>query len=456
MKEKEWLESYKKVLVYYQEHGNINVTSRSTTVINREVFNIGTWIRNQRINYKEGRLNNEQIDLLKSLGFKFESAVERTSWEAKYDALKEYRNNHGHLCLPNRYPIILSDGKTADLGTFLNTQKALYRSGKLSEEKIKKLESLGVVWRRKSFEEMYSILKKYYEENLDLQVPSDYRIEIDGTEVLLGQYVRNLRSFYKRGKLSIEKIKLLESIGMVWNYKEEVKLKSNWLKMYKEAVLYSISNGELYMNENYKVIRDGKCLNLGTWLHSQRSLYSKGKLNEEQIAMLEGINIEWDMEKNRKKASFNRWLKNYEEACKYYYRFGNLFVPSTYTTTSNGKTYKLGVWINSQRKDYRNNNLSEEKINLLESIGMIWNYNKDYSGVTLNGVLEILKEYKSTFGNLDISSDYVYTFNDVVNFNLGEYLSKLRSQYRRGKVSVKTFKEFYDLGFDWDKQVLVK
>ena len=63
------------------------------------------------------------------------------------------------------------------------------------------------------------------------------------------------------------------------------------------------------------------------------------------------------------------WNKKYLAAKLYFEKYGNLEVPVLYTTTSG---IKLGVWIQSQRTKYRNGNLLQERKELLDLIGMIW------------------------------------------------------------------------------------
>ena len=64
-----------------------------------------------------------------------------------------------------------------------------------------------------------------------------------------------------------------------------------------------------------------------------------------------------------------RWMQMYEYAKKYYEQNGNLEIPAQYICEGN---IKLGSWIRTQRINYQNEELKEERKKLLEKIGMKW------------------------------------------------------------------------------------
>ena len=63
------------------------------------------------------------------------------------------------------------------------------------------------------------------------------------------------------------------------------------------------------------------------------------------------------------------WNRNYDLAKDYYKEHGNLLIPRSYIIDN----IALGNWIHLQRNYYKKNKLTKEKIDLLESIGMVWN-----------------------------------------------------------------------------------
>ena len=164
---------------------------------------IGYWIGTQKGLYKQGKLSEEKVQKLKCLGIKFNS---RLSWNDKYELLKEFINKN------NRLPIKNTIYKDIKLGDWLHTQKDLYRQGKLSEEKVKKLKCLNInilinnntIWNDK-----YELLKEFINKNNRL--PKSAEIYKD---IRLGNWLNNQKHFYKKGKLSEEKVQKLESLGV--------------------------------------------------------------------------------------------------------------------------------------------------------------------------------------------------------------------------------------------------
>ena len=164
---------------------------------------IGYWIGTQKGLYRQGKLSEEKVQKLKCLGIKFNS---RLSWNDKYELLKEFINKN------NRLPIKNTIYKDIKLGDWLHTQKDLYRQGKLSEEKVKKLKCLNInilinnntVWNDK-----YELLKEFINKNNRL--PKSVETYKD---IRLGSWLNNQKHFYKKGKLSEEKVQKLESLGV--------------------------------------------------------------------------------------------------------------------------------------------------------------------------------------------------------------------------------------------------
>ena len=104
----------------------------------------------------------------------------------------------------------------------------------------------------------YNLAKEYYINNGDLLIPSRY--EISG--VKLGEWIRTQRKNYKNNKLSKEKIKFLNDIGMVWS-----QFDNQWQENYDLAKKYFLKNGNLLIPERYEI----NGVKLGKWIHSQRS-----------------------------------------------------------------------------------------------------------------------------------------------------------------------------------------
>ena len=76
---------------------------------------------------------------LDQLGFVW--SRQEHAWETHFQELKAFKKRHGHCNVSSR-------SKTdALLGNWVYSQHRLRKLGKLSEERIRRLEALGIQWR---------------------------------------------------------------------------------------------------------------------------------------------------------------------------------------------------------------------------------------------------------------------------------------------------------------------
>ena len=153
------------------------------------------------------------------------------------------------------------------------------------------------------------------------------------------------------------------------------------------------------------------------------------------------------------------WEEMYELAKKYYEYHGDLKIPAKFKTI-NGYEYNdtgvnLGTWLYTQRK---NKNLSEERRNLLSSIGMSLRGN---NASQWNKNYELAKKYYEYHGNLEIPAKFKtingYEYNDTgvnlgawlytqrQNKNLSDERRKLLSNIGMRFISLKEEKVWYSL-----------
>lgn len=140
------------------------------------------------------------------------------------------------------------------------------------------------------------------------------------------------------------------------------------------------------------------------------------------------------------------WDTYYEAAKQWYEEKGNLKIPKSYVT---GAGLTLGAWINTQRRVKSGNisgNLTWEKIQKLNDIGMIW----DVMDSSWQEVLEELKSYRNTYGNLDIKAKYV----SPTGFRLGSWINNMRFKVKKYGIEQaltdEQRKELEELGMIWD------
>ena len=276
-----------------------------------------------------------------------------------------------------------------------------------------------------SFEEWFSLAENYYKEHGNLLVPLKY---VTPTGEKLGIWIVNNRKRYADGLLSADRVRALNSIGMFWSIHEK-----NWQEMYTALLEYQSIHGDLNVPSKY-VTENGKPL--GRWLINQRALYLKGTLPEEHKEKLESIGIIW-------KSNETKWSFMYKLATEYKKEHGNLNIPQNYIA-SDGKT--LGLWLQTQRNNYRDGKLKPERIKLLEDIGINWRLKQCYSWEEMYC---LAAEYYKTNGNLTIPRSY----KAPNGANLGTWLSSQRQKYRQGKLEKEKALALENIGVVWDFKI---
>lgn len=372
-----WDMYYASAKQYYKENGNLEVPARYIT---EEGYALGSWLNNQKAIRKgtiSGKLTEEQIQKLDEIGMIWDSLG--YFWEQNYKLAKEYYLTHGNLDIQTNYKS--KDGK--HLGNWILRQRQLYQSNSLTDEQIKKLDSIGMDWMDRVdriWENGFIEAKSYSEENGNLCVPKNYR---SNTDFPLGIWIQRQRSLYKSNKISEDRIKRLIDIGMNWN-------PDNWESRFNLVKQYYEEHGNI--NISQKEVIQGVWL--GKWIVSQKKAMQEGKLTNEQLDMLKTLPME---EIGRKD---NLWWSMYEEAKKYYLKFGNLNIPMDYLT-SNGK--KLSDWIIRQRRNFKLGKMPLEHKEKLDDIGFVWdikgniNNNYDYKEVgNLFRHRDLLQKVKSS------------------------------------------------------------
>ncbi len=337
------------------------------------------------------------------------------SWDMYYSHAKAYYEENGNLEIPARY--VTADGYA--LGRWLFNQKGIRNgtiAGNLTEEQIKKLDKLGMIWdyySDLSWERNYAAAKAYYEKYGDLTPVAKYVTE-DG--LALGNWLSSIRTWERAGVhrqyLTPERIEALNRIGMVWDV-----LDYFWEKNYMAAVEYYREHGHLNMPSNYV---DPNGVRLGSWISKLRALRSGKKMrgtppSAEQIERLNRIGMEWEPRIS------NKWEKGFEVAKAYVHKHGDLLVPIDYVTEDG---YKLRNWINRQRLLFRRNKIDPIRKRRLDEIGMVWEPD------TWENRFEITKRYYEETGNINISQSIC-----VEGVWIGKWLIKQKKAMEDGKLS---------------------
>ncbi|EJK53828.1 hypothetical protein THAOC_26655, partial [Thalassiosira oceanica] len=142
----------------------------------------------------------------------------------------------------------------------------------------------------------------------------------------LGVWVSQQRRYYKKGKLSQERLDLLESIGFCWEPIDET-----WMTRFDELAGFKIEHGDCNVPYNQGP--------LGMWVSRQRFYFKKDKLQQERIELLESIGFEWVRMESTHKPSWKldeQWKTRYTELVQYLVEHGTCNVPRKYGPLGSG------------------------------------------------------------------------------------------------------------------------
>ena len=348
-----------------------------------------------------------------------------SGWNHYFSEASIYYAEHGNLNIPKRYttPAGLS------LGEWLTTQRRVRAGqipGNLTEQQIARLDSIGMEWGNRNdaaWERGLEKARKFREQFGNLQVPAKYRTK---NGYLLGRWINNARKCRNDGKLTEERIRQLDQLGMIWSVFD-----AKWEQGYALAMNYAAEHGDLNVPVNYTTEEGEK---LGAWILNQRTAYTKEMLSQDQIGRLEKIGIYWGNRNER------QWNEVYGAAKRYFEANGNLDVPVAYVSPEG---YALGKWVRRQQYAYRkpeksNAILSQERIELLDAIGMQWEKPDPWQHR-----YELAQEYKKQYGNLEIPAKYKTA--DGIWLSRWVYNQKRLLQSGSGKLSEEQKKKLKEL-----------
>lgn len=317
-----WEYMYSAAVRYYDAHGNLEAEKRYVT---EEGYSLGAWLNTQRLVYAGkscGILTDEQVERLNAIGMRWES-VKDAAWEKNFAAAKEYFAEHGDL-LPS---VTDKAYRGVKLGRWIaqlrSYRKSGIRSAYLTDERIKLLDEIGMVWDVPDylFEKNYAALLDYYRENGNADVPS-YYITADGLR--LGAWVfnvRNRKSGVGQGaELTDEQIRRLDELGFCWDGRR----KNTWEKAYAAAREYKAKHGDLKIPAAY-VTADG--LALGRWI--RRQIDGEERLSEQKREKLRSIGVSFDKP--------DAWEEKFALLKRYFDEHGDLKIPANYVVN--------GVWL---------------------------------------------------------------------------------------------------------------
>lgn len=257
------------------------------------------------------------------------------------------------------------------------------------------------------------LFRKYIKE-LEI-APTTFTV-YDGFE--LGKWLNTQISLYKRGKLSEDRIEVLNDIY------------PNWLNIKNsKTIINDITwecNAELLREFVWRYHRLPdyyyscyKGFNLCGWINNQIKAFEDNKLSDHRIDVLNGISTD----------ILNCHFR--EERWNFYAEVLKEYVNKYNKLPKVGKSYmhvRLGNWLGYQRYLLRNDKLLKVKKDALDNIYKNWEFSTNRD-VIWNNHIELLKDYIKEFDKLP---KYTERYKGI---NLGGWLNRQRIAFKNNKLS---------------------
>jgi superfamily II DNA or RNA helicase len=344
-----------------------------------------------------------------------------STWDERYGQLKAYRELTGH-CLVNDddssayevqewiasqpSPQAVGFSRTLEqLRSWVSLQRKLKRSGKLSDERVNKLNEIGFVWGtgRKDWDEMFAELQvfKYKHGHCDLQKQQFGLYQLEG-------WVEDQQRKFRRGELSAEQVEKLRQLGVTLQTLDSSP-QAKWEVMFARLVAYKGKFGDCDVPRHYYGMD-----NLAWWVVCQRKLRSDGNLDDELIRRLDDIGFVWD----RKEYV---WDKMFSAVCQLLNSGGVTGLESALQSDD-----ELDKWVRSQQAAKKRNVLTAEKKQALNKAGFPWEFPKKAKEPTKpswDSFFVRLVEFQKRHGHCDMK----------LVLPLDEHLHKWAQEQRRAR-----------------------
>jgi Helicase associated domain len=210
----QWRANYERLKQFHIQHGHFNIPNRY-----EKDPALGVWCSNQRSIYHRRQLHDWRLKLLNDIGFVWRADAKEAraemyqkQWDQQFEGLVKFKEHHGHVDVPHTF---------ADraLVSWVGVQKETGRRGALDCNRAERLLLLGLTWgeeREHGWNKSYIALQAYLKgKAVGTTVHLETMAEGD-TKV--GNWIQLQCTMKNYHQLSIERICLLEAIGLKWEH----------------------------------------------------------------------------------------------------------------------------------------------------------------------------------------------------------------------------------------------
>lgn len=400
-----WERKFAALTDYWKQHGSCNVSR-----LWKDAMKLGEWVASQRRARKRRELSRDRIARLDALGLEWAPVAE--GWENMYAALAIYRKQHGNCNVPCGWKDF------PELGNWVARQRSTRKQGKVSRDRIARLDALGFEWAPLStasadrWADRLNDLVAYRARYGNCNVPAGWK-----ENTRLATWVVNQRQLKTRNRLSAEQIEKLDRLGFAWSPME-----ATWEVMFSELVAYRTQHGDCNVPQCWESNR-----RLGIWVHSQRAAKKKNRLGTEQIARLNELGFVW----HRIEAA---WEEMFGALLAYKEQHGDCRVPTPWEANR-----RLSDWISHQRYLKKRNRLDDRRAARLEAEGFVW----DRVEGAWEEMFGTLLAYKEQHGDCRVPTRW------EANRRLADWVARQRYLKKRNRLNADRVVRLDAEGFEW-------
>ncbi|MFT0182793.1 Helicase associated domain protein [Pseudomonas benzopyrenica] len=319
------------------------------------------------------------------------------SWPHFYGLLRAFVTDRGHARVARSYRT--PGGHT--LGAWCSRQRALHRLGRLAPNRAEQLEAIGFEFdpREHAWERGYEALRSYL---ADTGPPSPAVDVVTADGLALGHWCSEQRKAYRLGRLAPRKKQLLEALGFILSPFDVA-----WEKRYQALVAFKEEHGHLRVAQR-QVLVDGT--DLADWCRNQRSR----QIDLSRRDRLAALGFDFDAG-----VLDARWEAAYTALKEFRAQHGHVNVPLDFVLPDGTA---LGTWVGNQRARYRDGQMDQQRIELLNQLGFVW----EMFGAAFDQGLQHLEQFKAAHGHCDVPIAYV----TGDGYKLGRWCSNQRTRLK--------------------------
>lgn len=399
------------------------VAENGTSLLHKDAVvgghRLGGWCATQRARGRSGALDRDQFQRLDQLpDWMWERNEGR--WEIGYQQMKAFSQEHGHALINstetyNGYP----------LGAWAALQRRDGRTGSLSVERRKKLESLaGWVWEVVDlrWDEAVKRLLDYVDEYGDSLVPQPYTSP-DGFR--LGAWVNFQRARQRQGKLESDRADRLAPLpGWVWTARD-----AKWQSAFQILKRFAEEHGNVVVPISHPVDDGG--IDLRAWFANQRAKFDRlSPARQQLLRSLPG----WDQASHD-----GRWELGFKLLRRHLADTGTAKVERSCVIDG----FPLGTWAMTRRLEYKRGELDSDRVKLLSALPG-WDWDRR-GGKWEDGFIR-LQNYLEAHGRMP-PLDYV----EDNGYRLGAWAQQQRHLRKKGTLAVERISRLDAIdGWKWD------